>query len=175
MFARLPPFPPARPFTVVPYARILLSFVFHAGGYPSKRHARARASEQVRYAAESRMRMRFYGGSGGSENTAGPPITYSRQTRPLNLSKSRFTRADAESPARSPLVCTDARTRVHINIYIHTRCAVRVPRLSHRKRSLSLSLSLFPSRSSLYLTRVPLSRTLSRRTRVYSISPWKSK
>lgn len=80
------------PFTVVPFARILLSFVFHAAGF---RVNVTRAHGTSERAAESRMRMRFYGG-GGSENIAGPPITYSRQTRPLNLSKSRFTRADAK-------------------------------------------------------------------------------
>jgi hypothetical protein len=69
-----------------------------------------------------------------------PPITYSRQTRPLNPSEY----PGLLEPTRIP-----RGHHPYARIHTHTEhAAVRVPRLLHRKSTLSLSLSLSLSRAS---------------------------
>lgn len=84
-------------------ARSIAALCIPRAELPRKHHARAPARGGIP------VWMRFYGLASQLRDGATaaiakerktPPITYSRQTRPLNLSKSRFTRADASRVPR---------------------------------------------------------------------------
>lgn len=138
------PLPPGS--SIVLFARILLPLYSRERGYRVKRHVCVRArgypcgiphGDAILRQRVSRLQLH--------PATAGPPITYSRQAWPLNLSKSRFTRADARE-FRAVTARIHGRAHVHINK--HTRRSRATTASTGRALSLFLSLSRASSPSS---------------------------